>query len=178
MARSTSPLALVPASLAEANTLLVRIGTLTRSIEDIKLTLEEDVAKARAAANDAAAPLEAELKRLTASVKAFATAHRSTILPKDKKSVVLPGGEIGWRLPPTRVTIARDGEEKVIGVIEGLGLTEYLRIETTLDREALLRDRPVIAGIKYTQKEQFFVKLVSSKEPGTFPGTPTKANVR
>jgi phage host-nuclease inhibitor protein Gam len=170
MARTTSPLALVPASLAEANTVLEHIGTLTHRLEAITQDLEAKVALLRAEANTVAAPLEKKLKQLTASIEAYATAHRATILPKDKKSLVLPAGEIGWRLPPARVTVGRGGEAKAVEVIQSLGLTEFLRTVPTLDKEALLRDRPVIKGIRYTQKEAFYVKPHSGDKPETFPG--------
>jgi phage host-nuclease inhibitor protein Gam len=170
MARKTSPLALVPASLAEANAVLEQIGELTHQIETVTQDLEAKVAQLRAEANTVAAPLEKRLKLLMASVEAYATLHRAAILPKDKKSLVLPAGEIGWRLPPARVSLCRGGEAKAIETIEDLGLTEFIRSTPSLDKEALLRDRPVIPGIKYTQKEAFYVKPHSGNMPETFPG--------
>ncbi len=170
MARSSSPLALVPSSLTEANQLLVKIGVCERALAEHKSQYDATVAILRDNLNSAAAPLEAELKRLIASVKAYATAHREVLLEGKKKSVVLSGGEFGWRTSPAKVTFGRGGESKALATVINLNLVEYQRVVTTLNKEALLENRPAIPGVKYTQAEKFFVKPTSEKAPETFPG--------
>lgn len=171
MVRRTTPhLSLVPTSLAEANSLLFTLGEKERALTAITEALEAKVAALRAAADEAAAPLEADMKRITSSLKAYATAHREALLPAGKKSFTIPAGEIGWRTTPGKVTFGKGGEEKAKETILKLGLAEYLREVITVDKEALLKDRPKIAGISYTQTEQFYVKPESGKAPETFPG--------
>ncbi len=170
-------LVVVPSSLTEANAIMLQIGECQRAHLSITKKLEADVASLRAIANLEAGPLETKIKSLTASLKAYADAHRLTLLQGEKKSVVLPGGEFGWRLPPYKVTFSRGGEEKAKQTITALGLDAYLRVITEVDKEALLRDRPVIAGVKYSQVELFYVKPDSGKAPEIFPGgtpSPTK----
>lgn len=175
MARRTSHLSIVPTSLAEANALIVKLGECERGIAAIVTDLEAKVAALRETANAAAGPLEAEAKRLTSAIKAYATAHRDVLLPKQKKSVTLPGGEIGWRTTPARVVFGKGGEAKAKENILKLGLPEYLREVITVDKEALLKDKPTITGISYAQTEQFYVKPEAGGEPETFPGTPRAA---
>lgn len=163
-------LAVVPSSLTEANTIMVQIGECQRALLAITTKLEADVASLRAVANLEAGPLETKIKSLTASLKAYANAHRPTLLQGEKKSVVLPGGEFGWRLPPYKVTFSRGGEAKAKQTITELGLEQYLRIITEVDKEALLKERTVIPGVKYSQVEQFYVKPDSGKAPDIFPG--------
>ncbi len=170
MTNTPSHLSLVPTSLAEVNYILDKIGRWQRQIEWVTMNLEAKVAKLREEASVEASPYEKEIKQLTASLLAYATAHRSTLLASGKKSVVLPGGELGWRMSPPKVTFGRGGAEKAKETIERLGLSQYLRTIVEPNKEALLADRPVIAGVKYSQTEGFYVKPASGKEPETFPG--------
>lgn len=170
MIRTIPHLSLVPTSLAEVNIILAKIGECERAIEQAIQTLDAKVATLREEANLEAAPHEEKLKQLTASLLTYATANREVLLAPGKKSVVLPGGEFGWRNTPGKVTFGRGGAEKATKTLEDLGLTKYLRTITEPDKEALLRDRPVITGIKYTKVEAFYVKPASGKEPETFPG--------
>jgi phage host-nuclease inhibitor protein Gam len=173
MKRTRPAITLSITSLAEANDVLVSIGEKERAIEALKNELEASIAAMREAANKEIAPIEQEADQLTKSLHLFADTHRSTLCVGDKKSVVLPGGEFGWRLPPTKVTYGKGGAEKAIESLTAMKLTQYLRYTVEVDREALLRDRPVVHGVKYTQKEGFYVKPESAKEPETFPGSAT-----
>jgi phage host-nuclease inhibitor protein Gam len=170
MAARKNPLFPVPADLSEVNTRLYQIGECERDLTEIQSCLEAAVAKAKAAAEQSAAPVEADLKKFVKALETYANAHRKTLLVGDRKSVVLTGGEFGWRLPPTKVVYAKGGAEQVIKNLEAMELTQYLRHVKEVDREALLRDRPAISGLKYSQKEGFFVKPESSKAADSFPG--------
>jgi phage host-nuclease inhibitor protein Gam len=172
MKRTRPVLTTVISSLEEANEILVTLGSLEREIERVKQELEESVASMREVANVAIAPMEKEHASLLKSLNIFADQHRSTLLVDNKKSVVLPGGEFGWRLPPTKVTLSKGGEEKALKTLTELNLKQYIRLIPEVDREALLKDRPHVPGIKYSQKENFYVKPESAKEPQTFPGSP------
>lgn len=170
MARSRTPLTSVISSLAEANEVMVKIGAFERDMAVLVTAHEEQVALLREATNQAVAPLEKERDSLVKSLQLFADMHRDALLVGEKKSVILPGGEFGWRLPPTKVTFGKGGAEKAILTITAMGLTQYLRYAVEVDREALLRDRPQVPGVKFSQKENFYVKPESGKMPETFPG--------
>jgi phage host-nuclease inhibitor protein Gam len=160
------------ASLAEANDVLTKIGEREREMNALKNELEASIASMREAANLEIAPLEKEHERLSKSLEIFANQHRATLCVDNKKSVVLPGGEFGWRLPPTKVTFGKGGEDKILKTLTELNLEVYIRQTPSVDKEALLKDRPVIAGVKYSQKEGFYVKPETGREAETFPGSP------
>lgn len=170
MATRKNPLFPVPADLSEVNALLYKIGECERDLTEIQSCMEAAVAKAKATAEQSAAPVEEALKKYVKALETYANAHRKTLLVGDRKSVVLTGGEFGWRLPPTKVAYAKGGAEQVIKNLEAMGLTQYLRQVKEVDREALLRDRPAVSGVKYSQKEGFFVKPDSNKAADSFPG--------
>ena len=167
MAARKNPLFPVPADLSEVNTLLYKIGECERELADIKNSLETAVAKAKTAAELSAAPIEQTLKQSMKALQTYADANRKTLL--------MTGGEFGWRLPPTKIVFAKGGAEQVIKNLEAMELKQYLRYITEVDREALLRDRPAVSGVKYSQKEGFFVKTESSKAAESFPGIAKKA---
>jgi phage host-nuclease inhibitor protein Gam len=167
-------LVLVTSSLAEASELMIKIGCLERELATLSTDLEATIAAARTQINTIAGPIEKKRDEYLKSLKDFATKNRRTLLAEDKKSLTLPGGEFGWRTTPTKVTYSKGDAEQAIKNLQSLNLTAYLRILTEVDREALLRDRPAVSGIRYTQTEKFYVKPESTKTPETFPGEPNK----
>jgi phage host-nuclease inhibitor protein Gam len=169
-AKKVTSLVIAPKTLAEANNLLVRLGQYERTLSEINLALEAEQAAAKARANQAAAPLEAAIAATVKALKTYATRERKSLLADGKKSVVLPGGEFGWRMTPAKVTVKKDATEGIIANLEKLGLKQYLRVVTELDKDALLKDRPTLAGVSYAQTERFYTKPESAKQPETYPG--------
>lgn len=159
--RVTAAMAGVPADLEAANTLLGEIGTLQRQIDRIDLDLSEAVAALKKKAGDDAKPLADQVKAKVAALMAFATANRETIIPAGRKSVALSQGTIGFRLGNPTVKVAKGQDDAVIATFERLGLKKLLRHETTIDKEAILREPGTIqglAGIGVAQVETFYVK--------------------
>lgn len=141
----------------EANAALFRLSDLNLLIEAIEAQYTEEVAKLRKEADKAISPLLTQSALLKKSLEVFAKTYRSSLLPGGEKTVKLSGGSFGWRLTPFKVTTGRGGDSKALATVKALNLMAYVHIQESLDKEALLKDRPVIAGIKYTQKEKFFV---------------------
>ena len=164
------PVVIVPKTLAEANVLLMKLGEYERELAATALTLQAAIAGAKDAANEIAGPIEAAHAATTKALQAFATRERKSLLPGTKKSVVLPGGEFGWRTTPSRVTISKVAAGSIVENLKNLGLTKYLRVTTEVDREALLKDRPVLFGVSYKQTDKFYVKPATDKAPENFPG--------
>ncbi len=171
---SLSPVVIVPETLAEANALLVKLGEYERELAATALTLEAAIAGAKEAANKIAGPVEAAYAATEKALQAFATRERKTLLPDQKKSVILPGGEFGWRTTPGKVSISKTVAESIVDNLKNLGLTKYLRVTTEVDREALLKDRPTLQGVRYTKTENFYVKPATEKVPENFPGEATR----
>jgi phage host-nuclease inhibitor protein Gam len=167
---SLRPVVIVPETLAEANNLMLRLGEYERELEATALTLEAAIAGAKEAANQIAGPIEAAHAATVKALEAYANRERKSLLPGTKKSVVLPGGEFGWRTTPGKVTISKVAAESIVDNLKQLGLTKYLRVTTEVDREALLKDRPILSGVRYMQSDKFYVKPATDKAPENFPG--------
>lgn len=162
----------VPASLAEANHSLFRLGALDRAVAAIESGLEEEIARLRKEAEEKSAPLLAEHADLATGLEVFARANRETLLARDKKSVRTSAGVFGWRTTPFKVEFLR-GADKVLAAIKKLKLKKYIRVTESIDKKALLKDRPVIAGVKYARREEFFFEV--SSETTTDPDAPADA---
>lgn len=167
---SLSPIVIVPETLAEANNLMLKLGEYERELAATALTLEAAIAGAKDAANQIAGPIEAAHAATAKALEAYATRERKNLLTGTKKSVVLPGGEFGWRTTPGKVSISKVAATTIVDNLRELGLTKYLRVTTEVDREALLKDRPTLAGVRYSKTENFYVKPATEKAPENFPG--------
>ncbi len=161
MAKKSRRIITVPASLAEANTSLFRVGAIDRSVSAIENGLSEAIARLREEAEAGSAPLLSERDDLATGLKLFAEANRATLLENDRKSVRISAGVFGWRWTPTKVQFLRGGAKKVLEAIKELKLKKYLRVKESVDKEALLKDRPEIPGVKYVQSEEFFFEPAS-----------------
>ncbi len=165
MAKKATVSVIAPHNTVEANTSLYRIGLIDRQVDSIEAALAAEVARLRREADQQTADLIAERAGRIAGLESFATANRDVILVGDKKSLELSAGVIGWRFTPTKVVLAKGGEEKALETLHGLKLRKYIRVQESVNREALLEDRPVIKGIKYQQTEKFFVEAKTVTDP-------------
>ncbi len=157
-------------TLAEANALLREVGATARTITDIELVLESQIAKLREDANKQIAPLALAQKQKLTQLELYAESNRGTLFP-DKKRITLPAGEIGWRFTPPKVTFGKGGAKKVLELLRSLKLSKYIRTTYEVDREALLRDKPVVKGVKYASDELFYANPCAGDEPDVYPGT-------
>lgn len=136
----------VPASIASAAASLARIGQLQRDLALSAAALAEVVAKAKEAAEAAAAPLKAEVELLTRGLQIWAEAHRDELTQGGKvKTVTLATGEVAWRSRPPSVRL-RD-PAAVIETLQRLQLSRFLREKIEIDREAMLREPAAAASV-------------------------------
>lgn len=145
------------ADLNQANAALYAIGASNRKVALIEARLAAEVAKLRKEADKEIAPLAEEISKQLIGIEMYANQHRDQLLVDGKKTVNLSFGNFGWRWTPPRVSAGRGGDAKVLERVKALNLSQYIRTKEELDKEALLRDKPEIAGVKYTQREEFFV---------------------
>ena len=151
-------------NIDEANGTLHIVGILVRSIATIERELAEKVAILRQEADATIKPLEVQVADHVVNIELYAVKHRQDLLMGGKKTVTLTSGVFGWRLTPSKVTAGRGGDKKILEILKGLELTKYIRSVESLDKEALLKEKPKIPGVRYTQKEKFFVEPKTAVE--------------
>ena len=139
----------------------------TRSL---KAELEESIRKTRAGYEAAFACLDETADALYADINAWAAGHPEEF--KDRKSLELLHGTIGFRTSPPRVTIPRGADEDALAAtLADSGLDCYTRVRRELDKPAILaavadtdtadQSEEVLAayGIRVKQGERFFADV-------------------
>lgn len=153
-----------PASLAEAEELLAEIGRKQREVQRIEAAMSDRMAEIKAASEAEAGPLTESIEAGFASLQAWAEAHRSTLLERDRKTVRIATGELGWRTTPPSVRVT--GAKAVLTALRALGLDRFIRTKEELDKEAIRREPEAIAhvkGVSLVQQEEFWVKPFESQ---------------
>lgn len=150
----------IPNNLDEATEFVRAMGAEKRAMEhrDAELTASMDRLKAEAAAQ--IGQHEARLSELFEGVFVFAQGRRDALTETGKrKTVEVPSGKFGWRLPPPSVSVK--SAKALIERLKNLGLTRFIRTKEDVNKEAMLAEPEVaqsVEGVKIRQEEEFFVK--------------------
>lgn len=147
-----------PNSSPKAEGLLESIGEQQTEINRINREAKEKIDVIRMEANKKIAKLAKVRNRLFDALWAYAILHKKH-LTSTHRTVRTLVGKFGWRWTPYFVKIAEgETEASVIARLKDLGLTQYIRVVESIDREALLRDRAFIPCIRYAQDDEFFAE--------------------
>ncbi len=162
----------VPQTRDEADTLLGEIGALSREIERIDADLNDKVALAKEAAKAQVTPLADSIKAKFAALTSWGEANKSELLDGKRRSITMTHGTVGWRWGNPAVKVGKGQEDAVVKTLARLELGSLLRVETSLDREAILKNPDAIegiAGLSIERVESFFVKPldVSTEQTAT-----------
>ncbi len=156
----------LPESKGEAEMLIAQIGDLQRQIQTIETRMQDRVAKLKAASDQKAAPLNAELKKTFERVQAWAEANRAELTESGKrKTVEMGAGTIAWRFDPLSITVSTKKLEGILKTLRSKGLRRLIRSTHNVDKEAVkdgLETNPKlidgIDGLGKKRTETFSVK--------------------
>ncbi len=128
----------------------------------MQTSLNERVDSLTAQAREQVLPLTTRVKELLEGLYLFSEANRQTLTDGNKrKTVEVPTGQFGWRVTPPRVNVA--SISLVLSNLRRLGLTQFIRLNPEVDKEAMLKDPELartVDGVSITKQEQFFVKPI------------------
>jgi len=158
--RIKTPAVPVPQTAVEFEEQAVRLGELSREIDGITDAGATKIAEIKLSTKKATDALTKTAKALWGAISAYAEAHRTELLPKDRKSVSIAAGTIGWRTSTPAIQIDGD-EEEIITRMEAAGLHRFLRETVVIDKAALLAEPAIaktIAGLSIVQVESLFFK--------------------
>ena len=130
----------------DAADLIKQLGETRRQIMRIEHTMNDKVAEVKAAHEDQAAPLKAQVSEIIAAIQAWAETHREELTQGGKiKTVRLATGEFNWRTRPPKVSLR--AKSKIIQALKDLGLQRFIRTTEDVDKEALLKERAAASSI-------------------------------
>lgn len=166
-----------PQTREEAIALLERFAVGSARLDALKAHQDEELARIRAACDQASDPLRAELAEIAAQLKAWFTVNRTALTAGRRKSIFLGGCEIGERLGTPALRLPQGtNEQDAIALLEQLeGGAELVRIVKALDRAAiiqLLRSNPQdglaqqlqAARFAISQSRRFFVDAMPPRD--------------
>lgn len=149
----------VPQSKDDCVVQIATIGHHQRERQRLEAAMNAELAAVRQRWEEQARPHADAIVALSRGVQTFCEAHRSELTRDGKvKTYTFASGEVRWRMPPPSVSIR--GNDAVIESLERLGLVQYLRSKTEVNKEAILADPSqavAVKGIKLTQEEDFVV---------------------
>lgn len=149
----------VPQSKDDCVAQIARIGHHQRERQRLEAAMNDELASVRQRWEEQARPHADAIVAMSRGVQTYCEAHRAELTRDGKvKTYTFASGEVRWRMPPPSVSVR--GAEAVIESLERLGLMQYLRTKTEVNKEAILADPQqalAVKGIKISQDEDFVV---------------------
>lgn len=149
----------LPQSIEEVDGMVAQIGELQREVQSIEISMNQQIEAIKVQCGSQADLRKQAIAELMKSIQPYMEVNRDNLTDGGKtKTVKLRSGTISWRLTPKAVTVR--GVEQVISRFKQLGLTQYLRVKTEIDKQSILANPDqalAVEGVKLTQREEFVV---------------------
>lgn len=151
----------IPQTLTESVPLQRRLHALVRQIRRVSDRREKRIAAIRKDAADSLAELDHEAKRIADALFAYASGHRRELTEDDaRKTVTTEGGVMQWYKGSAAVVLTRPEEELIALFEKREAFKGLVRVEKSLDLEAILASIDLIRQKKVggitTESSEFF----------------------
>ena len=122
------------------------IGELNREIDRAVLAMNDEIAPITERHQPGIDALKERLKALETGVHAWCEANRNDLTDGGKtKTANLITGEVSWRVRPPSVLVR--GAEAVIDTLKRLGLSRFVRVEESVNKQAILNEPDAVRGV-------------------------------
>ena len=144
-------------SWEDVNDALRQIAEAQIALGEIQSDMQKQILGAQKVAEEQSKPLNDNVAKLEREIKSFVTDHRDEM--GKTKSVVLPFGEVGFRLS-TSVSLPRAKEklEEIIRRLKSRQMTDCIVVEEKVSKEALKKygeDTVNAVGATWKQSDLF-----------------------
>lgn len=163
--RIKKSLTAVPETIAAAASYLASIAKKQHEINKLSREAKAAVTQIEQNLKAEVSKLERERDTFFNNLFAFAKPIQQE-LTKRARSIKTIAGTFGWRWTTPRVELTGSEEALIKRLLANLELSQYVRVSYALDKEAMLAERPEIAGVTYTQREEFFATPKMPKGEG------------
>ena len=134
-----------PQSREETQTWIKELGDVQREHARISAYLNDQIAALTEEHKPALNALADRIKGLQQGVQAWCEAHRAELTAGGGKTVNLITGEVSWRQRPPSISVR--GNDAVLENLRSLGLSRFIREKEEINKEALLNEPDIAAGI-------------------------------
>ena len=157
----TKPQAVVIADLEQARAALAEIANLARRLDTIDMAMNSAIDAAKEGAAAEGKPLAERRKALEAALATFGTMRKAELF-KDRKSLDLGFGVIGFRMSTCVKTLPKTTWGMVLDALKRFGLIEAIRVKEEPNKE-MLKDWPderlATVGARREVADVFFVEI-------------------
>ncbi len=150
-----------PGTLGDLADLLARVGELRRELARRETEMNDEIAAIRDRWQLQAAPRLADLAICEETLEQWCAAMRDELTDQGRRKYCdLATGRVGWRALPPKVSIRN--LTQTLAAIKSLGQTQFLRVEESVDKEAMLAAPEAalkIPGVKIkSEGEKFYAE--------------------
>ncbi len=165
MARSKPKKVYPVNNLADANAALAEIGELKRTITLVETRMNEQIDRAKADADNEAAPLKIRIAEIEAGIAVFAESNKRGVF-KTKRSHELDYGTIGFRKSSQIKPKPKTTWAMVLGLLRDMKFPTAIRTKEEVNKEELATwpaERLDLVGARRVEKDQFWYEIDESK---------------
>lgn len=135
-----------PQTREQAAEKIRELGDTRRELIRLAAAMNDEIAEITDHYKTLLAPLTDAEKLLAVGIQTYCEANRVALTDDGRvKSANLVTGSIQWRIRPPSCRIT--GEEAVISTLERLGLGRFVRVKKEVNKDAILNEKDVVAGV-------------------------------
>lgn len=129
----------------QASAGITLIGYLTRALAQLEIDMNAEIAQITERFQENINIKKAEIKQAIAGVSVYCRKNRDALTDKGKtKTIDLITGKVSWRFNPNSIGKI-ENMDTVLAHIKAQNLTQFIKFQEVLDKEALLKS-PLIAA--------------------------------
>jgi phage host-nuclease inhibitor protein Gam len=161
MATRIKPQALIINDVKQADEALAELAAIMREVGEIEAAMNAIIDGAKDAAAKKSQPMQDRRKELEAALATFGNLRKPELF-KDKKSLELNFGIIGFRKSTSLRTKAKTTWAAVLERLKELGLTTGIRTKEEVDKDVLRawpEERLEAVGVRRDERDEFYVEV-------------------
>lgn len=158
----------IVADRAQCEGTLAEMAALDRKLSGIETDMQAQIDAAKEKASQLAGPLVARRKELADAVAVFSKLNKQELFAKDKKSLDLGFGTIGFRASTKIVQVRGVTAEMTLEKLHQYNLIDGIRTKEEINKDTALGwpdERLELVGLKRQQSDAFYIEIKKDALP-------------
>lgn len=168
MSGRIKPAAVALSDIKQVEGSLAEMAAIERKLGEIGRVMNEDIDAANKRAEQASVSLQARHKELAGAIKVFAVLNEPTVFPKDKKSLDLAFGVIGFQASTEIVQMDNIKSETTLTKLHDFGFTEAINTKESILKSAMVTwsdEKLKSVGLRRRKSNTFYIEVKSEQLP-------------